>query len=241
MILFPAIDLKGGECVRLERGDMNRATHYNPDPADQARTFESAGFEWLHLVDLDGAVAGRPVNADAVTSILDAVSIPVQLGGGIRTLGTLSDWLKRGVARAIVGTMALEDPALVEDACRRFPGQVAIAIDARAGQVASEGWAKTSTMTVHNVAQWFEDAGAAAIIYTDIDRDGVMTGLNVRATAALARTVTTPVIASGGVSSTADLRALKTAEDTGIAGAICGRALYDGRLDAAEALAIMAA
>jgi phosphoribosylformimino-5-aminoimidazole carboxamide ribotide isomerase len=240
MILYPAIDLKDGACVRLVRGDMGVATVFNQDPADQATIFQSQGFRWVHVVDLNGAFAGRPVNADAVERIVDAVDLPVQLGGGIRSMDTIEHWLERGVRRVVLGTVALEKPDLVREACRRFPGRIAVGIDARDGLVAVEGWAKTSTVKALDLALTFEDAGVAAIVYTDINRDGAMGGLNVEATADLAFALTTPVIASGGVASIGDLAALKREEHTGIAGAICGRALYDGRIDAAEALALMA-
>ncbi|TWB41968.1 1-(5-phosphoribosyl)-5-[(5-phosphoribosylamino)methylideneamino]imidazole-4-carboxamide isomerase [Nitrospirillum pindoramense] len=239
MIIYPAIDLKDGACVRLVRGDMDQATVFNTDPADQAARFAAQGFEWLHLVDLNGAFAGRPVNGDAVAAILDRVKLPVQLGGGIRDLATIEDWLKRGVERVILGTVAVRDPELVKQACRLFPGRVAVGIDARDGRVAVEGWAEASDITALDLALKFEDAGVAAIIYTDIDRDGALGGVNVEATADLASHLTTPVIASGGVSSIADLTALKRQEDTGITGVICGRALYDGRIDPVAALALL--
>ena len=242
MILFPAIDLKDGQCVRLVKGDMAQATVFNPDPTDQARRFADMGAEWLHLVDLNGAFAGKPVNAAAVEGILQAVQIPVQLGGGIRDLGGIESWLARGIARVILGTVAVKDPALVKEACRKFPGKIVVGIDARAGQVAVEGWAETSDMTALDLARKFEDAGVAAIIFTDIDRDGLLQGVNVESTAQLARSVSVPVIASGGVSSLADIDALvKIAPSTrtyggGITGVISGRAIYDGRLDLAAAL-----
>jgi phosphoribosylformimino-5-aminoimidazole carboxamide ribotide isomerase len=231
VILFPAIDLKGGECVRLLRGAMDAATVYNRDPADQARRFAAAGCEWLHVVDLDGAFAGRAVNAAAVRAILGAVAIPVQLGGGIRDRGAIDRWLEAGLARVILGTVALTDPALVKEACARHPGRVAVGIDARGGHVAVEGWAKTSSIAAAELALRFEDAGVAAIVYTDIERDGAKTGVNVEATAALARCITTPVIASGGVGALADIERLRARAGDGIAGVICGRALYDGALD----------
>lgn len=240
MILFPAIDLKDGECVRLERGDMDRATVFNEDPAAQARAFETAGFGWLHVVDLNGAIAGRPVNAGAVDAILSSIGIPVQLGGGIRDMATIERWLDAGIDRVILGTVALTDPDLVRLACSRFPGRVAVGIDARGGRVAVEGWTETSDMTASELALRLEDAGAAAIIYTDIDRDGVLTGVNAEATAALADRIDTPVIASGGVSSLADLDALLAVADSGIVGVISGRALYNGRLDPTAALARLA-
>ena len=241
MILFPAIDLKGGACVRLVQGDMARATVFSDDPPAQARTFQAAGFAWLHIVDLDGAFAGRPVNADAVGSILDAVDLPVQLGGGIRDMATIEAWLERGVRRVILGTVAVRDPDLVRDACRAFPGRVAVGIDARDGRVAVEGWAETVDMEALELARRFEDAGVAAIIHTDIARDGALEGVNATATGALARALATPVIASGGVASHSDLEALKQYEADGVCGVICGRALYDGRIDPAQALALLAA
>ena len=239
MILFPAIDLKDGACVRLRQGDMNAATVFNDDPAAQARAFAAAGVEWLHLVDLDGAFAGRPVNAEAVDAILAAVDLPCQLGGGIRDLATVEHWLGRGIAGVILGTAALMDPALVRAACRSFPGRIAVGIDARGGRVAVEGWAETSEITARELALRFEDAGVAAIIHTDIERDGLLAGANAEATAALAAAVSTPVIASGGVGGLEDLRALKAVEASGIAGVVVGRALYDGRLDLAAALALL--
>jgi phosphoribosylformimino-5-aminoimidazole carboxamide ribotide isomerase len=239
MILFPAIDLKGGKCVRLLRGEMSAATVFNDDPAAQARDFAAAGFEYLHVVDLDGAFAGRPVNAAAVAAIAAATALPVQLGGGIRDEARIADWLDRGVTRVILGTVALRDPELVKRACKAHPGRIVVGIDARDGKVAVEGWAETSEMAALDLALRFEDAGAAAIIYTDIDRDGALGGANVAATAALAEALTTPVIASGGVGSLADLRALKAVEASGIAGVICGRSLYDGRIEPRAALAIL--
>ena len=234
MILYPAIDLKDGNCVRLLRGDMEAATVFGTDPAAQARAFQDAGAQWLHLVDLNGAFAGHPVNADAVDAILSAVTIPAQLGGGIRDMATIEDWLSRGVARVILGTVAAENPDLVVEAAAAFPGKVAVGIDARAGRVATRGWAEETEIMATDLARRFQDAGVAAIIYTDIDRDGAMQGPNIAVTAALARAVTIPVIASGGVSSMADLAALR---DTGvIAGAISGRALYDGAIDLSQAL-----
>jgi phosphoribosylformimino-5-aminoimidazole carboxamide ribotide isomerase len=243
LILFPAIDLKDGKCVRLERGAMDRATVFNDDPADQAREFEAAGFRWLHLVDLNGAFEGRPVNADAVEAVLGASQLPVQLGGGIRDMKSIERWLARGVARVILGTVALSDPALVGEACARFPGRIVVGIDARGGHVATEGWVKTSRRRAVDVALAFEEAasdgaGPAAIIYTDIDRDGVLTGVNVEATVELVKAVSIPVIASGGVASLADLRALKGA-DAPIAGVVCGRALYDGRIEPKAALKLL--
>lgn len=239
MILYPAIDLKDGQCVRLVQGDMSRATVFNTDPAAQARAFAAAGCRWLHLVDLDGAFAGKPMNAVAVEAIVAAVSIPCQLGGGIRDMRTIDAWLERGIARVILGTAALKNPALVRDACRRHPGRIAVGIDARGGRVATEGWAEVSEVAAIDLARRFEDAGVAALVYTDIDRDGVMAGVNVEATAALARAVSIPVIASGGVASLDDLEALLAVEKDGVAGVISGRALYDGRLDLAAALALL--
>jgi len=237
MILYPAIDLKDGACVRLLRGEMEAATVFNTDPAGQARAFEAAGCQWIHLVDLNGAFAGAPVNAAAVEAILGAISVPAQLGGGIRDMATIETWLEKGLARVILGTVAVEDPDLVRSAARAFPGRIAIGLDARGGRVATRGWAEETDQTVTDLARRFEDAGVAAIIYTDIDRDGAMGGPNIAATEALARAVDLPVIASGGVSSMADLIALR---DTGVvAGAISGRALYDGALDLAEAIAAL--
>ncbi len=239
MILFPAIDLKDGACVRLKLGDMEQVTVFNDDPGAQARAFAGAGCEWIHVVDLNGAFAGKPVNGAAVEAILAAVDVPVQLGGGIRDMATIDMWLEKGVRRVILGTVALRDPGLVREACKRHPGRVAVGIDARGGRVAVEGWAETADVTARDLALKFEDAGVAAIIYTDIDRDGVLAGPNVAATAELARALTTPVIASGGVSSLDDLKALKAVADAGIAGVISGRAIYDGRIDLAAALALL--
>ncbi len=241
MIIYPAIDLKDGACVRLLRGEMSQATVFNTDPGEQARLFQSQGFEWLHLVDLNGAFEGKPVNGAAVESILKSVTIPVQLGGGIRDLNTIGMWLEKGISRVILGTVALRDPELVKAACREFPGKVAVGIDAREGYVAVAGWAETSDIKALDLALKFEDCGVAAIIYTDINRDGAMGGVNVESTSDLAFHLTTPVIASGGVSSIDDLKALKLEEDTGIEGVICGRALYDGRIDPKEALALLSA
>lgn len=240
MILYPAIDLKDGQCVRLLRGAMDAATVYNEDPAAQARAFRDAGCAWVHVVDLDGAFAGRPVNAEAVHAILAAVDVPVQLGGGIRDRAGIEAWLEAGVARVVLGTIALRDPALVIAACKAHPGQVAVGIDARDGKVAVEGWAETAEVSAEQLALKFEDAGVAAIVFTDIDRDGALQGPNLAATAALARRLSTPVIASGGVSSLDDLRAIAGLAADGVAGAIVGRALYDGRVDAAAAARVLA-
>ena len=241
MILFPAIDLKQGQCVRLVHGDMASATVFNDHPAAQARLFERQGFAWLHIVDLDGAFAGKPVNADAVSAILEAVAMPVQLGGGIRDLATIVAWLAKGVARVIIGTAAVRDPALVREAARKFPGRVAVGVDARDGFVAVEGWAEASRLSALDVGKRFEDAGVAALIFTDIARDGALQGLNIAGTLALADALTIPVIASGGLASIADIERLVQPDCAKLAGAIAGRALYDGRLDPAEALAMIAA
>jgi phosphoribosylformimino-5-aminoimidazole carboxamide ribotide isomerase len=240
MILFPAIDLKDGQCVRLLRGDMAAATVFNSDPADQAGRFVQAGCEWLHLVDLNGAVEGRPVNKAAVVSILEAVGeVPVQLGGGIRDLKTIALWLEAGVRRVILGTVAVNDPSIVRDACKQWPGRVAVGIDARDGLVAVDGWTKQSKVKALDLALKFEDAGVAALIYTDINRDGAMGGVNLDQTVNLALHLTTPVIASGGVSSLDDLRELKQHEDSGIVGVVAGRSLYDGRIALGEALTLL--
>ena len=236
VILFPAIDLKNGQCVRLEQGDMARATVFNLNPAAQAQSFTEQGFEYLHVVDLDGAFAGKPVNAQAVEAMLKTVKMPVQLGGGIRDLATVEAWLDKGITRVIIGTAAVRDPALVKDAARRFPGRVAVGLDARDGKVAVEGWAETSQVTALEIAQRFEDAGVAAIIFTDIARDGMLQGVNAEATAALARAVRIPVIASGGVAGIEDIQNLKAADEPNILGVIIGRALYDGRIDPKAAL-----
>jgi phosphoribosylformimino-5-aminoimidazole carboxamide ribotide isomerase len=237
MILYPAIDLKDGNCVRLLRGEMSAATVFGTDPAAQALSFQNAGCAWVHLVDLNGAFAGVPVNGAAVEAILRAISVPAQLGGGIRDMATIEMWLSRGLARVILGTVAVENPDLVRQAARAFPGQVAVGIDARKGFVATKGWATETQVQATDLARSFEDAGVAAIIYTDIDRDGAMQGPNIEATAALARAVSIPVIASGGVSSLADLIALR--DDGAIAGAISGRALYDGAIDLTQAIAAL--
>ena len=239
MILFPAIDLKDGQCVRLKLGDMEQATVFNDDPAAQAKSFEDQGFEYLHVVDLNGAFAGESVNGAAVESILKAVKFPVQLGGGIRTLAHIESWLDKGLARVILGTVAVRDPALVKEAARKFPGQVAVGIDARKGMVAVEGWAETSELSVIELARRFEGAGVAAIVYTDIDRDGVLAGINWDATLAMARAVSIPVIASGGLASLDDVKRLLEPDAAILEGAISGRALYDGRLDGREALQLI--
>jgi phosphoribosylformimino-5-aminoimidazole carboxamide ribotide isomerase len=239
VILFPAIDLKNGQCVRLEQGDMSRATVFNLDPAAQAKTFETQGFEYLHVVDLDGAFAGKPVNARAVEAMLKAVTFPVQVGGGIRDLATVEAWLSKGIRRVIIGTAAVRDPALVKEAAKKFPGRVAVGLDARDGKVAVEGWAKTSTVTALEIAQRFENAGVAAIIFTDIARDGMLKGLNLDATIALADNISIPVIASGGFASIDDVKALLQPRAKKLEGAISGRALYDGRVDPAEALTLI--
>ena len=241
MILFPAIDLKDGQCVRLKLGDMAQATVFNDDPAAQAKSFEDQGFEYLHVVDLNGAFAGESVNGAAVDAILGAVSFPVQLGGGIRTIAHIENWLGRGIARVILGTVAVRDPALVKEAAARFPGRVAVGIDARGGRVAVEGWAETSELSAEELAKRFEGAGVAAIVYTDIDRDGVLKGINWDATLALARAVSIPVIASGGLASMDDIRRMAEPDAQVLEGAISGRALYDGRIDPAEALALLRA
>lgn len=239
MILFPAIDLKDGQCVRLLKGDMGQATVFNDDPAAQARSFVAQGFEWLHLVDLNGAVDGKPVNSAAVEAILQAVPVPVQLGGGIRDMETVSHWLERGVRRVILGTAALEDPELVHAACRAYPGRIVVSIDARDGKVASRGWVETTEVKALDLALAMEKAGVAAIVFTDIDRDGALSGVNLDATVDLAWALNVPVIASGGIATLADLRALLDEEESGIEGAISGRALYDGRIDPQEALALL--
>ena len=241
MILYPAIDLKDGRCVRLVRGDMAQATVFHDNPAEQARQFLRLGFSHLHIVDLDGAFAGRPVNGAAVDAILAAVTLPVQLGGGIRDLATIAMWLEKGVARVILGTAAVRNPALVREASRRYPGRIAVGIDARAGRVAVEGWAEATELAAIELALRFEDAGVAAIMYTDIERDGLMRGLNLAAAAELAGAVGVPVVAAGGLAGLDDIAALLQPQFRVLAGAIAGRALYDGRLDAAAALAMLAA
>jgi phosphoribosylformimino-5-aminoimidazole carboxamide ribotide isomerase len=241
LILFPAIDLKQGECVRLIHGDMDQATVFNTDPAAQAQAFEDQGFEYLHVVDLDGAFAGEPRNAQAVEGILKRIKMPVQLGGGIRDMRTIDGWLSKGVARVIIGTAAVRDPDLVREAARLYPGKIAVGIDARDGLVAVDGWAKVSQVTAPELGKRFEDAGVAAIIYTDISRDGVLKGLNIEATLALADAISIPVIASGGLASLADVERLLMPDCNKLAGAITGRALYDGRLDPAQALRLIRA
>lgn len=241
MILYPAIDLKGGQCVRLKLGDMAQATVFNDDPAAQALAFEQQGFTYLHVVDLDGAFAGKPVNAQAVDAILARVRMPVQLGGGIRDMRILEGWLEKGVARAIIGTAAVRDPGFVREAAKRFPGRVAVGIDARDGRVAVEGWAESSDLAAADLGRRFEDAGVSAIIYTEISRDGVLAGLDIAGTLALAHAVDIPVIASGGLASIADIERLLEPGCAVLNGAITGRALYDGRLDPAEALALIRA
>jgi phosphoribosylformimino-5-aminoimidazole carboxamide ribotide isomerase len=241
VILFPAIDLKDGECVRLLRGDMAQATVFNTDPAAQARVFAEQGFEYLHVVDLDGAFAGRPVNAEAVRRILDDLPMKTQLGGGVRDMKTVRGWLEAGVARVIIGTAAVRDPDFVREAARLFPGQIAVGIDARDGRVAVEGWAKSADVSAVDLGRRFEDAGVAAIIYTDIARDGALQGLNLKSTIALAEALSIPVIASGGLASIEDVRRLTEPDCAKLEGAIAGRALYDGRLDAGEALALLRA
>ena len=239
MILYPAIDLKDGACVRLQQGDMERATIFGDDPAMQARRFAAAGCAWIHVVDLNGAFAGAPVNGDAVRAILAATKCKIQLGGGIRDMAAIEDWLGDGIARVVLGTAAVKRPELVREACRAYPGRIAVGIDAKGGRVAVEGWAEESQIGVTELAARFEDTGVAAIVHTDIDRDGVLTGPNIEATAALADSTPTPVIASGGVSSLEDLRRLKSAPGRGIAGVISGRAIYEGRMDLTQALALL--
>jgi phosphoribosylformimino-5-aminoimidazole carboxamide ribotide isomerase len=241
VILFPAIDLKEGHCVRLVQGDMGQATVFNDNPADQAATFEKQGFEWLHVVDLDGAFAGQPMNGNAVDAILDRIEIPVQLGGGIRDMRTVEAWLEKGVARIVIGTAAVRDPTFVREAARLYPGKIAVGIDAKNGHVAVEGWAQTSALTAEELGRRFEDAGVAAIIYTDIARDGILKGLNIEMTLALEEAVSIPVIASGGLASIEDIERLLEPDCAALAGAISGRALYDGRIDPATALTMIAA
>ena len=239
MILFPAIDLKDGQCVRLKLGDMEQATIFNDNPADQAKRFESQGFKWLHLVDLNGAFEGRPVNGKAVEEILNAISIPVQLGGGIRDLATIEHWLSRGVTRVILGTIALRNPDIVREACKEFPGEIVVGIDAKAGHVAVEGWGESSSLTAIELGKRFEDVGVSAIVFTDIDRDGILKGINFEKTLELANSVNIPVIASGGLASIKDVQRLLESDCAILEGAISGRAIYDGRLNAAEALKLI--
>jgi phosphoribosylformimino-5-aminoimidazole carboxamide ribotide isomerase len=240
VILYPAIDIKDGACVRLEQGDMGRATVFHDDPAAQARAFAALGFKYLHVVDLDAAFAGEPVNVAAVERIIEAAKTPLQLGGGIRTIASIERWLDRGVSRVVIGTAAVREPALVTEAARLYPGRVAVALDAREGKVAVAGWAETSELSVFDVARRFEDAGIAALVYTDVARDGMLAGLNLDAAIALAAAVSIPVIVSGGLASIADVAALLEPRARKLAGAIAGRALYDGRLDPAEALRLIA-
>ncbi len=239
MILFPAIDLKDGACVRLKLGDMDQATVFNDDPGEQARQFQSQGFKWIHVVDLNGAFAGESVNGAAVEAILKAVTLPIQLGGGLRDLPGIEAWLQKGVTRVILGTVAVRDPDLVREASRMFPGKIVVGIDARGGRVAVEGWAEESELSAIELGKRFEDAGVAAIVYTDIDRDGILKGLNIEATLALAQAVSIPVIASGGLASIEDIRRLVQEDCRILEGAISGRAIYDGRLDPAEALQLI--
>lgn len=239
MILYPAIDLKDGKCVRLLRGDMKKATVFSSEPAKQAKSFESNGVEWIHVVDLNGAFEGEPVNRDAVRSILKSVKIPIQLGGGIRDMNIIETWIEEGVSRVILGTAALVNPELVIDACKKFPGKIAVGIDAKNGMVATEGWAKQSRMPDTEMALRFENAGVSHIIYTNIDRDGAMEGLDIEGTRALARKISTPVIASGGISSIADLKLIKMIEEYGVSGVISGRAIYDGKIKIKEALEVL--
>jgi phosphoribosylformimino-5-aminoimidazole carboxamide ribotide isomerase len=240
VIFFPAIDVKDGKCVRLYQGEMSKVTVFNDDPAAQARTFAAAGARWLHVVDLDGAVEGKPVNERAIAAIIAAVDIPVQVGGGIRDMATVDFWLEGGVERVILGTVAVRNPALVKEACRRHPGRVAVGIDARAGEVRVEGWTRRAEITAVELASYMEDSGAAAIVYTDIARDGAMQGPNVEATVTLAKATKVPVIASGGISSMADLQEIRRAGQGLLEGVICGRALYDGRIDLAAAVRLLA-
>jgi phosphoribosylformimino-5-aminoimidazole carboxamide ribotide isomerase len=240
MILFPAIDLKDGQCVRLKLGDMDQATVYNDSPGAQAKAFEDQGFKWLHVVDLNGAFAGESVNGAAVEEILSATKNPVQLGGGIRTLEHIAAWIEKGLSRVILGTIAVRDPELVKQACREFPGKIAVGIDAKGGKVAVEGWAEASELGIVELAKEFEGAGVSSIIYTDIDRDGILAGINWQSTLDLANSVSIPVIASGGLASMEDIKIMASAEAQILEGAISGRALYDGRIDPKEALAVLA-
>lgn len=240
MILFPAIDLKDGRCVRLKRGEMATATVFNDDPAAQARSFAEAGFQWLHCVDLNGAFEGRSVNAKAVAAIRAATQVPIELGGGIRDMKAIAAWLEVGITRVILGTVALTDPTLVKEAARAFPGQIVVGADAKGGKIATAGWAETADLSPVELGKRFEDAGVAAVLYTDVDRDGLLSGVNVTATAALARSLSIPVIASGGVSAIGDIEALIAANEPNIEGVVIGRALYDGRIDPAAALALCA-
>jgi len=237
MIIFPAIDLKGGQCVRLKKGVMADATVFNPDPADQARNFQAQGFAWLHCVDLDGAFAGKSANSDAIRAIRAAITLPIQLGGGIRDMAAVESWLGLGINRVILGTAALTDPDFVKEAARKFPGQVVVGADAKGGKIATQGWADVSELTPIELGKRFVDAGVAAILFTDIDGDGLLQGVNIGATAALARALPIPVIASGGVGSLADIENLKAAKVANIEGVVVGRALYDGRIDPEQALA----
>jgi phosphoribosylformimino-5-aminoimidazole carboxamide ribotide isomerase len=239
MILFPAIDLKDGQCVRLKRGDMEQATVFNDNPAAQARSFEEQGFAWLHLVDLNGAFEGRPVNGKAVEEILKAISIPVQLGGGIRDMATIEHWLSRGITRVILGTIALRNPDIVREACKEFPGEIVVGIDAKAGRVAVEGWGESSSLTAIELGKRFEDVGVTAIVFTDIDRDGILKGINFEKTLELANSVNIPVIASGGLASIKDIERLLEPDCAILEGVISGRAIYDGRLDAKAALKLI--
>lgn len=239
MILFPAIDLKNGQCVRLKLGDMEQATIFNDNPVAQAKTFEDQGFEWLHLVDLNGAFEGRPVNGKAVEEILKAISIPVQLGGGIRDLATIEHWLSRGITRVILGTVALRNPDIVREACKEFPGEIVVGIDAKAGHVAVEGWGESSTLTAIELGKRFEDAGVTTIVFTDIDRDGILKGINFEKTLELANSVNIPVIASGGLASIKDVERLLEPDCAILEGVISGRAIYDGRLDSKAALKLI--
>jgi phosphoribosylformimino-5-aminoimidazole carboxamide ribotide isomerase len=238
MILFPAIDLKDGQCVRLTRGEMDTATVFNFDPAAQAKEFAAAGFQWLHCIDLNGAFEGQSVNAAAVKAIREAIDLPIQLGGGIRDMKAVEAWLEAGITRVILGTVALTNPALVKEAARAYPGRIVVAADAKGGLIATEGWAETTELTPAELSERFENAGVAAVLYTDVDRDGLLQGANVAATAALARAISIPVIASGGVSGLKDVEALIAANEPNIQGVVIGRALYDGRIDAAQALAL---